>query len=217
MFFLGTSVLEENKTFQCKDAKAYITTKTDSDFVIILSILLAGYISEGFLRKATQWQTELCLWKINYFDWIFKRHFNMVPLHITYEAWNAPEHSISHLASQENILVTVEKYFTAFATTVFRWKKEDHWSGSQPSFLKDPSLSIHITQSSHKLPNQGHNSAYRCISVNFPVSCPIEIIDHSWTNFSLVYTRHDPCKFLQEDDQGVNNLQSDTFWFWQGF
>lgn len=139
MFFLGTSVLEENKTFQCKDAKAYITTKTDSDFVIILSILLAGYISEGFVRNATQWQTELCLWKINYFDWIFKRHFNMVPLHITYEAWNAPEHSISHLASQENIWVMVEKYFTAFATTVFRWKKDNNWSGSQPSFLKSPS------------------------------------------------------------------------------
>lgn len=80
MFFLGTWVLEENKTFQCKDAKAYITTKTDSDFVIILSILLACCISEGFVRNATQWQAELCLWKINCFDWIFKRHFNMVPI-----------------------------------------------------------------------------------------------------------------------------------------
>lgn len=55
----------------------------------------------------------------------------MVPLHITYEAWNAPEHNISHLASQAYILRTVEKYFTAYATTVFGWEKEDHWSDSQ--------------------------------------------------------------------------------------
>jgi len=47
----------------------------------------------------------------------------MVPLHITYEAWNSPEHSISHLASQEYILWTVEKYFTAYATTVFSWER----------------------------------------------------------------------------------------------
>lgn len=30
IFFLGTSVLEENKTFQHKAAKTNITTKTDS-------------------------------------------------------------------------------------------------------------------------------------------------------------------------------------------
>lgn len=179
MFFLGTSVLEENKTFQCKDANAYITTKTDSDFVIILSVLLACCISEGFVRNATQWQAELCLWKINNFDWIFKSHFNMYQLHITYEAWNAPEHSISQLASQENILGTLGKCFTAFTNTVFRWKKEHPWSSSQPLFLKGPSLSILIIQSSHELPNQGHNSAYRCRSVNFLISCPIEIINHS--------------------------------------
>lgn len=53
IFFLGTSVLEENKTFQHKDAKTNITTKTDSGFVIILSILLAWYVSEGFVRNAT--------------------------------------------------------------------------------------------------------------------------------------------------------------------
>lgn len=99
--FLAVQPWKKNKTFQHKDAKTNITTKTDSGFVIILSILLACCISGGFVRNATQWQTELYLWKINYFDWIFKRYFNMVPLHITYEAWNASEHSISHLAGQE--------------------------------------------------------------------------------------------------------------------
>lgn len=54
IFFLGSSVLKENKAVQHKDAKTNVTTKTDSGFVIILSILLACCISDGFVRNAGQ-------------------------------------------------------------------------------------------------------------------------------------------------------------------
>lgn len=179
MFFHGTSVLEENKMFQCQDAKAYITTKTNSDFVIILSILLACYISEGFVRNATQWQAELCLWKINYFDWIFKRHFNMVPIAHHLRGLKRIRAQHFPFSKPRKYLRHCRKLVHCICKHSFQvWKKEDPWPGLQPSFPKYPSLSIHITQSSQELPNQGHNSAYRCIGVNFLASCPIEIIDH---------------------------------------
>lgn len=151
MFFLGTSVLEGNKTFQHKDAKTNVTIKTDSGCIIIPHILLAQYISEGFARNAARWQTELCLWKINYFDWIFKMHFNMEPLHITYDAWNAPEHSISHLASQEYILWTVESISPHMQLQFSAGRKRiidlihSHLLGAIPSFVKGSFPRLHIT------------------------------------------------------------------------
>jgi len=54
-----------------------------------------------------------------------------------------------------------------------------HLLGMVPAFVKGSSPSLHITWSSHELPNQVHSSVYTCTSAIFPVSHPIEKIDYS--------------------------------------
>lgn len=48
-------------------------------------------------------------------------------LHTTHKAWNAPEHSVSHLASQESISGTAEKYSTAFCKQSIQVELKGSW------------------------------------------------------------------------------------------